>query len=125
VNFVKQGTAGDTTCRTGDAKARGHSKSVLMEENVALNVLPTFPVMPTRSPAGSDVTDGVPPDDNVTSLNNASSEFNSFYFYEVSCLGVSHFKTRATANDPCIHLCRSVTARKNILTSNRESAFHF
>jgi hypothetical protein len=59
--------------------------SVYTEEIPLLNVLPTFPVVPS-APTGSNVTEeaAAGPDDNQTALNVTSPELNSFYFYEVS-----------------------------------------
>jgi hypothetical protein len=56
--------------------------SVYTEDFALLNVLPTFPVVPS-APAGSNVTQEAAPDGNQTALNVTSPELNSFYFYEV------------------------------------------
>jgi hypothetical protein len=57
--------------------------SVCTGEIAVLNVLPTFPVVPS-APTGSNMTERAAPDDNQTAFNVTSPELNSFYFYEVS-----------------------------------------
>ncbi|XP_069697678.1 uncharacterized protein [Periplaneta americana] len=61
-------------------KAKRESRSLRnMEEYAVLNVLPTFPVLPS----GSNVTEAAPTEINQTTPNTTSPDFNSFYFYEV------------------------------------------
>jgi hypothetical protein len=75
--------------------------SVYTEEIALLNVLPTFPVVPS-APTGSNVTEEAAPDDNQTALNVTSPELNSFYFYEVSTYFVNAFTATLA-----VHLCIS------------------
>ncbi|XP_023726546.1 uncharacterized protein LOC111874907 isoform X2 [Cryptotermes secundus] len=56
--------------------------SVYTEDLALLNVLPTFPVLPS-APTRDNVTEEAALDDNQTALNVTSPELNSFYFYEV------------------------------------------
>jgi hypothetical protein len=56
------------------------------EEDIAvLNVLPTFPIVPS-APTGSIETEEVVADDNRTQLNVTFPELDPFYFYEVSLI---------------------------------------
>jgi hypothetical protein len=57
--------------------------SVYTEDIAALNVLPTFPVVPS-APTGKNVTEEAAPSENQTAVNATGPELNSFYFYEVS-----------------------------------------
>jgi hypothetical protein len=57
--------------------------SVYTEDIAVLNVLPTFPVVPS-APTGNNATEEAAPNENQTALNVTSPELNAFYFYEVS-----------------------------------------
>jgi hypothetical protein len=57
--------------------------SVYSEDIALLNVLPTFPVVPS-APTGNNAPEEEDPNENQTAPNVTSAELNSFYFYEVS-----------------------------------------
>jgi hypothetical protein len=89
--------------------------SVYTEELALLNVLPTFPVLPS-APTGSTVTEEADLDDNQTALNVTSPELNSFYFYEVSTYFVNTF-----AATLAVHLCINQSIKQTICPSFRHS----
>jgi hypothetical protein len=100
--------------------------SVYTEEIALLNVLPTFPVVPS-APTGGNVTEEAAPDDNQTAVNVTSPELNSFYFYEVSRYFVNAFASAlaiiSESTSPFVHHFVSHSTRPS-LTQYIHSAFY-